>query len=309
MQSTSITRRGLLASAAAAAVASGSQAPPAAPTEFQLACMTLPYGSFPAERALKGIASAGYKYVAWGPYHADAAGKRIPMISETAPASEARDLAARTRNLGLEPVMMFAVVYVEAPEALEAYRRRIEQAAAARIPFILAFGNTKGGPGQREIWVRNLKTLGPIARAAGVTIAIKQHGGTTGTGAMCASIVKEVGDEGVKMFYDAGNTMWYDGADVAPDMRASAPYVRGFAIKDFRAVPKRTTCGPGYGEIDHYKLLLPVARTGLKMPLAFETIFAPYVPRPSTPEGIDVVARQVREYMETVVAGLRAAEA
>mgnify|MGYP004701895823 CR=1 FL=1 len=302
-----MTRRGLFASAAAAAVARP-QAPANAATEFQLACMTLPYGGFSAERALKGIASAGYKHVAWGPYHADANGKRIPMIAETAPASEARDLAARTRGLGLEPVMMFGVVYVEAPEALDAYRRRIEQANAARIPFILAFGNTKGGPGQRDIWVRNLKTLGPIARAAGVTIAIKQHGGTTATGEMCASIVKEVGDENIKMFYDAGNTMWYNGSDVGPDMKISAPYVRGFAIKDFRAVPKRATCGPGYGEVDHYKLLLPVARTGLTMPLAFETIFAPYVPRPSTPEGVDVVARQVREYMETVVAGLRAAE-
>lgn len=304
-----MTRRGLLASAAGAAAFARPQAPAGAPTEFQLACMTLPYGSFPFERALKGIASAGYRYVAWGPYHAGPDGKRADLLAPTAPASEARDLAARTRGLGLEPVMMFGVVYVESAEAVDAYKRRIEQAAAARIPFILAFGNTKGAPGEREIWVRNLKTLGPIARAAGVTIAIKQHGGTTATGEMAASIVKEVADQGIWMFYDAGNTMWYNGSDPIPDMRLSAPYVRGFAIKDCRLTPKRAPCGPGYGEIDHYKLLQPVARTGLKMPLAFETIFAPYVPRPTTPEGVDVVARQVREYMETVVAGLRAAEA
>jgi sugar phosphate isomerase/epimerase len=308
MQSVTMTRRGLFATAAAAAAAGArAQAPAAAPTEFQIACMTLPYGAFTVERALSGIASAGYRYVAWGPHHTGPDGQRSPLLAETAPASAARELATRTRDLGLEPVMMFGVVYVEAAEAVDAYRRRIEQAAAARIPYVLAFGNTKGAPGERDIWVRNLKVLGPAARAAGVTIAIKQHGGTTATGEMCAGIVKDVADEGVKMFYDAGNNYWYSGVDPQPDMKIAAPYVRGFAIKDFRAVPKRTTCGPGFGEIDHYRLLMPVARTGLKMPLCFETIFAPYVARPKTPEGIDAVARGVREYMETVVAGLSAA--
>ena len=35
------------------------------PTEFQVACMTLPYSRFPLQRALTGIKSAGYDYVAW----------------------------------------------------------------------------------------------------------------------------------------------------------------------------------------------------------------------------------------------------
>src|SRR5262245_56558263 len=39
------------------------------PTEFQIACMTLPYASFPWERALRGIKEAGYRYVAWGTKH------------------------------------------------------------------------------------------------------------------------------------------------------------------------------------------------------------------------------------------------
>ena len=36
------------------------------PTQFQVACMTLAYSQFPLERALSGLKSAGYKYVAWG---------------------------------------------------------------------------------------------------------------------------------------------------------------------------------------------------------------------------------------------------
>jgi hypothetical protein len=47
-------------------------------------------------------------------------------------------------------------------------------------------------------------------------------------------------------------------------------------------------------------------RTGLTMPLVFENIFEPLVPRPSTPEGVDALARRAREYMQSVIGGLQA---
>ncbi len=50
-------------------------------------------------------------------------------------------------------------------------------------------------------------------------------------------------------------------------------------------------------------------RTGLTMPLACENIFEPLVPRPTTPEGIDALARRAREYVDSVIRGLQAAEA
>jgi GNAT superfamily N-acetyltransferase len=37
--------------------------------------------------------------------------------------------------------------------------------------------------------------------------------------------------------------------------------VRSFAIKDHRNAPRAQDCGPGFGEIDHYKLLTPVLGT------------------------------------------------
>jgi hypothetical protein len=61
--------------------------------------------------------------------------------------------------------------------------------------------------------------------------------------------------------------------------------------------------------VDHYKLLAPVAQTGLKMPLAIETVWEPYTPHPAGPEGIDALARRAREYLDAVTAGLRAAPA
>src|SRR5207248_6199057 len=87
-------------------------------TRFQLACMTLPYANFPLERALEGIASAGYRYVAWGTTHQNSPGRKESVIAANAPDAEAKRLADHCRSMGLEPVMMFSQIYVAAPESV-----------------------------------------------------------------------------------------------------------------------------------------------------------------------------------------------
>jgi sugar phosphate isomerase/epimerase len=190
-----------------------------------------------------------------------------------------------------------------APEDPEALKRRVRQAAAAGIGQVLTMGRTKGN--DAKVWVRNFKELGPVARDNGVVIVVKQHGGNTGTGAALVEIVREVNDEGVKISYDAGNVMDYHKINPLPDIRKCADEVRSFCIKDHRLFPKDEDCGPGFGEIDHYRLLAPVAFTGRVLPLCCENIFAPALPRPTRPEGIDALARRAREFLEVVTAGLR----
>jgi sugar phosphate isomerase/epimerase len=295
-------RREFLVSALAAPVLASAE-DAAAPTRFQIACMTLPYAASPLERALSGIRAAGYRYVAWGVNHRDASGTPRPVLAVDAPAAEAAALAQRCRGMGLEPVMMFSNVHLEAPNAPDAHRRRIDQAAAAKIPFLLTFGKT--APGEYESVIRNLKGMVPRAQSAGVTVVIKQHGGNTGTGQACSRILKEVGEPSIGMCYDAGNVLDYEGQDPIADIQTCWRDIRAFAIKDHRKTPKNEDCGPGFGEIDHYKLLLPVMRTGLTIPLACENIFEPLSPRPVAPEAVDALAKRAREYLESVLGGLR----
>jgi sugar phosphate isomerase/epimerase len=277
------------------------------PTQFQVACMTLPYSRFPLQRALEGIRAAGYRYVAWGTRHVEAGGKQVPVLAADAPPARARELAARCRDMGLEPVMMFSDIYPEAKNGLEVLRSRILQAAAARVPQVLTFGHTRGG--NHKLWVERFRQLGPVARKNGVLLVVKQHGGETGTGAACARITREVNDDGVRVNYDAGNVMDYlrvSPAEVIKDLQACADQVRSFCIKDHRDFPPpHGDCGPGLGEIDHYRLLYPVAFTGRAMPLCCENIFAPRVPRPTRPEGVDALARRAREFLELVIQGVQ----
>jgi sugar phosphate isomerase/epimerase len=270
------------------------------PTQFQIACMTLPYSAFPLERALTGIKAAGYKYVAWGTTHQEADGKKEPVLAGDGAPEKAKELGKKCRDLGLEPLMMFG----PSPDNLNAMKQRVKQASAAGIPHVLTFGHTRGN--DRTVWMKNFKELGPIARDLNVLIVLKQHGGNTGTGTACAEITREVNDDGVKVNYDAGNVMDYLHIDPIPDIKKCADQVRSFCIKDHRMFPKDQDCGPGLGEIDHYKLLHPVAFTGRAMPLCCENIFAPALQRPAKPEGVDELAKRAREFLELVIQGLQA---
>ncbi|HEV3121760.1 MAG TPA: TIM barrel protein [Isosphaeraceae bacterium] len=274
------------------------------PTKFQIACMTLPYSEFPLERALHGLRDAGYRYVAWGTTHReDGQAKPVPVIAPDAPPARAKELGSHCRDLGLEPLLMFSGVYPEANDGLTILKARIAQASAAGISQVLTFGHTSGG--NRKLWVERFKELGPIAADSNVMIVVKQHGGETGTGAACAEIIREVNHPAILVNYDAGNVMDYLNVDPLKDLRSCASEVRSFCIKDHRNWPRDEDCGPGFGEIDHYRLLATVAYTGLTMPLCCENISAPLVPRPKDPSQVDALARRAREFLETVIRGIQ----
>jgi sugar phosphate isomerase/epimerase len=270
--------------------------------------MTIPFQTFPFERGVKGVAAAGYRYLAWGPNQADTSGKRLETIALDAGTGRARELLKISKDAGLETVLMFAAFYPENPGAVDAYKKRIDQAQAAGIPNLLSFGSPKSTAEHRAPFVQTLRAIADHARQAKVNIAVKQHGGVTATGELTASVVKEVNHPNVVVFYDAGNVWGYNNVDANVDFEKCAPMTRGFAIKDVRSYGgKRSACGPGFGQTDHYKMLGSVARNGGKISLSCETVWEPLVPRPETPEQVEALARRAREFLDSVVRGVTSA--
>src|SRR2546428_4922842 len=63
-----------------------------APTKFHIACMTLPYSQYPLARALSGIKSAGFEYVALYTSHKEPGEtKAVPVMPPEGPLSRAKE--------------------------------------------------------------------------------------------------------------------------------------------------------------------------------------------------------------------------
>jgi len=274
------------------------------PTRFLIACNTSSYSKFPLVRALQGIAGAGFQYVAWGNTHLDNGAGEVPLLAVDAEIVRAKELGQLCRDMKLTPVMLQSLVAPEQKEAVKLLTHRILQAQAAGIPQVVTFGQTRGG--NRPVWIERLKQLGPVAKDHNVTLVIRPNGGETGSGRVCGEIVREVDHPQIMVNYSAGLVLDALNIDPIPDLKTCAASVRSMSIKDHRKAPRSEDCGPGLGEIDHYKLLAHVAYTGLEIPLSCDYLFAPLVPRPTKADEIDALARRAREYLELVIAGLHA---
>jgi sugar phosphate isomerase/epimerase len=279
--------------------------PPPAPSKFLIGCTTSPYRRFPLLRALQGIAGAGFQYVAWGEGHQENGGaERTPILAEDAEPTKAKELGQMCRDVKLTPILLHSLVAPEQKDAVKLLTQRILQAEAAGITQVATFGQTRGG--NRPLWIERLKALSVVAKDHNVTLVIKPNGGETGSGKACAEIVKEVDHPNVMVHYDAGAVLDALNIDPIPDLRTCLGSIRSFAIRDHRKTPRNEDCGPGLGEIDHYKLLGQVSHTGREIALCCETLSAPLVAKPTKPEEVDALARRAREYLELVIAGLHA---
>lgn len=272
-------------------------------TEFQIGCFTFPYRRFPLQRGLEGIARAGFRYVGWATTYLDELGQKRPVLDVDAELSEAKALAKRCRDLGLEPHLMFSTVLVEESDAVKRLTHRIKQASAAGVSQVITFGQHCGA--NRGLWIDRLKQLGPVAADHGVLLVLKQHGVDCGSGKACAEVVRDVNHPSVQVNYDAGKVQQMLNIDPLPDLRSALPSIHSLCIRDHRYSPKDEDCGPGLGEIDHYQLLGLVAQLGRKLPICCETVLAPLLPLPPKPEDVDILAVRARIFLELVVAGLQ----
>jgi sugar phosphate isomerase/epimerase len=143
--------------------------------------------------------------------------------------------------------------------------------------------------------------LDPAIRRAerrGVTIVLKPHGGIAGTGEDLALIVERLGSPAVRVCYDPGNVVYYEGVRPETDLPQVADLVRALCIKDHRggqAVADFPT--PGDGDVDHGAIVRTLRDANFAGPCLIERIDGL-----TTPEEVDRELARGRTYLERVVA-------
>ena len=283
-------------------------------SRLQLGAQTLPYRNYPFERALEGIARAGFRYVGIWNDHADG-----PVVPEGASAGDYGAVRRRLAAHGLTPRMAFTFRGQggqDGPAQESLLRRTVEAAGALGIACVISAGPSPYagrafGPHKRDmLYLREaeayfdvLRRVAPVAEREGVTIVLKPHMGVTGTGEDLAELVQLIDHPSVRVCYDAGNIAFYEGLKPEEDVRACAKYVRAVCIKDHRGPRANADFPlPGTGDVDHAELFRILLDAGFSGPCLVERIDGL-----KTPEEVDSALAQARQHLEQAAAAATAA--
>lgn len=145
------------------------------------------------------------------------------------------------------------------------------------VPVVRAFaGEPKPGQSLEDLWpriVEGFRRAAPSARAAGVTLAIENHGRLLNDGRQLARLVQEVNEPNVRLTLDTGNFSWagHDPLTTAGDLEAALPYAVNVQVKDgvwrdgtFEFVPA------GDGELPLGSLIAKLVARGYGGPISSE---------------------------------------
>lgn len=277
-------------------------------TEVGLGVHSQLYRNFTWPRALEGISLAGYEWVGIGHTHAGQ-----PVIPPDAMSSQLATVRRQIDAAGLRPAVMYSSTGA-ARDYASLLRRTVEVAAKLGCPFVSSYGPSPyrdGMVGRRKRkmeyflecnqYFAALRATAPLAASLGVTLTLKPHSGVTGRGHDLADIVRWLDLPNVRVNYDAGNILYFEGVAPEEDLPACAEHVRLLSIKDHRGAKGDDEVPiPGTGIVDHVALFRILFDEGFVGPGIVERIDGPKVAA-----DIDAALVTARRNIEGAIASAR----
>jgi sugar phosphate isomerase/epimerase len=128
---------------------------------------------------------------------------------------------------------------------------------------------------------------------------MKPHGGSSGASDEIVTAMKAVRHPNFKIWYDAGNIIYYTGKDPVEELQPIAQYVTGFCAKDCAALKSDVMIQFGTGKVDFLAVFRTLKAAGFDGPLMVECCKIG-----ATPEETMANARANRTFLEQVLAGV-----
>lgn len=242
--------------------------------------------------ALKGIKEAGYKTV----------GLLTPMPGELFIGAESdeylTELKKRIADSGLAATMGSLRVKPEwaLDKAIADTRRQIDHAKFLNLEWLLTFGvdNQK----YYSKYYKMMADAADYAQDANIKLVMKPHGGSSGTAEEIEHSLKEVNRPNFKIWYDAGNIVYYDGKDPVEELKPIAQYVTGFCAKDCTGRRDKVMIQFGDGKVDFAGVYKVLKAAGFNGPTFVECAGG------KTYDEVTASARFNRLYLEKIFASI-----
>ena len=268
---------------------------------WPVGCFNRPWTKWSYDETLDAIKAAGYAYT----------GLLTPTAAEPFTGSSAspeylaeikQKIAARGLKVNMTALRVNAAL--ELPAAIADTRKQIENGHTVGVEFALTFGEDK--PERYEKYFKIMADAAAFAAERGIKLVMKPHGGGSGASAEILSAIKTVGHKNFKIWYDAGNIIYYTGKDPVEELKPIVQHVTGFCAKDcsveFDAAGKRkpeVMIQFGAGKVDFAAVFQSLKAGGFNGPVMVECCKIGATAAETTAH-----AKANRDYLTGVLAGI-----
>lgn len=306
-----INRRTFLGAAALSAAAPlfALDATPAraAGVSWPVGCFNRPWGKWTYDVALDGIKAAGYKLTGLLSQHPIFAagsatptkGKFEPFAHSDATTEDLESLKKKlaARGLGVNMCALRSRFSFPVADVIKDVRKQIDNAKTLSLEFVLTFG--VASEAEYDTYFRAMSDGAAYAQEKGVKLVMKPHGGASGSSEEILNALKKVNHPNFKIWYDAGNIIYYTGKDPITELEPIAQHVTGFCAKDCAGKGKDVMTQFGTGKVDFVGVFKKLKSAGFNGPIMVEGVAVG-----ATPEATTENARKNREFLEQALAAV-----
>ena len=282
----------ILGGAATTLGASLSSSVGAAGVRWTVGCFNRPWTTWSFDDALKQIKAAGYQATGLLTRTKDE-----PFIGADATPEYVARLKQRIAASGLTANMGALRSRHDIPvdESIKEVRKQIDNADSLKLASLLTFGVDK--PEEYDHFYAVMRDAAAYAQERKIKLVMKPHGGSSGAADEIVTVMKAVRHPNFKIWYDAGNIIYYTGKDPVEELKPIATYVTGFCAKDCAALKSDVMIQFGAGKVDFAAVFGTLKAAGFDGPIMVECCKVG-----ATAEETMANARDNRRFLEDVLA-------
>ena len=263
-----------------------------AKVNWPVGCFNRPWTKWSFDETLKQIKDAGYKTTGLL-----SRTREEPFISADATPEYLDALKKKLAASGLKANMgaLSSRHSIPLEDSVKQVRKQIDNAKLLSLEYVLSFGVDK----LEELphFYKVMSDAAAYAKEKGVKLVMKPHGGGSGASDEILRAIKEVNHPNFKIWYDAGNIIYYTGKDPIEEFKPIAQHVTGFCAKDCPGVKGEVMSQFGSGKVDFAGVFKAMKAAGFNGPVMVEGVKVG-----ATPEETAANARANREFLEKVLA-------
>jgi sugar phosphate isomerase/epimerase len=284
----------LLGGAALLAGARPRRAAPAGGVTWPVGCMNRPWTKWSFDDTLQAVKAAGY-----GTIGLLTRTEKDPFIAAEATPEYLDGLKRALAASGLAANMGALRSRHDIPleDTVKSLQKEIDNAAFLGLRYVMTFGVDE--PTQVEHYLQSMARAAAYGAEKNVQVVMKPHGGSSGASDEIIGAIKKVNHPNFKIWYDAGNIVYYTGKDPIEELKPIVQYVTGFCAKDCAAPHSEVMIQFGTGKVDFAGVFEVMKSAGFDGPVMVECCAVA-----DTPEATGTNAGANRAFLEKVLASI-----